>query len=363
MRKKIAIIFGGQSAEHEVSLRSAKNIALAMDSAIYEFILVGISQQGTWYQFPDLSIFDTCTKLVDGAIPASGKIIALIRSEGKAVLFDLKNQNQMEIDCAFPIIHGTRGEDGTLQGLFKMMNVPFVGCGVLASAIGMDKEVMKRILNVAGIKNAKYRLLTPFQKNDFQSLASDLGLPFFIKPANAGSSVGVHKIKSEKDFQEKLKDAFLYDNKVLAEEFIDGREIEISVMGLNHEPKASLPGEVIPQHEFYSYEAKYLDDKGALLQIPAQVDSETVQGMQKIACDTYHTLGCDGFTRVEFFMKKNGELYINEVNTLPGFTKISMYPKMWETSGLKYSDLISELIDLAFKKDQMDAKFVTTYLD
>lgn len=363
MRKKVAIIFGGQSAEHEVSLRSAKNIALAMDQVKYEFILVGISQQGTWYQFPDLRIFDQCVKLKDGTIPVEGKNVALIRSEGKTVLFDLKSQTQLEIDCAFPIIHGTRGEDGTLQGLFKMMNIPFVGCGVLASAVGMDKEMMKRILNVAGIKNAKYRLLTPFQKNDFQSLVMDLGLPFFIKPANAGSSVGVHKIKSESEFQDKLKDAFLYDYKVLAEEFIEGREIEISVMGLNHEPKASLPGEVIPQHEFYSYEAKYLDDNGALLQIPAQVDEVTVQRMQKLACDTYQALGCDGFTRVDFFMKKNGELYINEVNTLPGFTKISMYPKMWEASGLKYSDLISELIDLAFKKDQMDAKLVTTYLD
>lgn len=363
MRKKIGIIFGGQSAEHEVSLRSAKNIALAMDQNKFEYVLVGISKQGTWYQFPDLTVFDQCEKLNDGKIPSHGRPVALIRSEGKAILFDLTSQQKNQIDCAFPIIHGTRGEDGTLQGLFKMMNIPFVGCGVLASAVGMDKEIMKRILNVAGIKNAKYRLLTPFQKNEFQSLVKDLGLPFFIKPANAGSSVGVHKIKSEADFNEKLKDAFLYDYKVLAEEFIEGREIEISVMGLNHEPKASLPGEVIPQHEFYSYEAKYLDDNGALLQIPAQIESAVVAEMQKLACQTYQTLGCDGFTRVDFFMKKNGELYINEVNTLPGFTKISMYPKMWEATGLKYSDLITELIELAFKKDQMDAKLVTTYLD
>ncbi|MDG0816972.1 D-alanine--D-alanine ligase family protein [Bdellovibrio svalbardensis] len=362
MKKVIALIFGGKSAEHEVSLRSAKNVADALDKDQYTPILIGISKEGSWYRFPDMTVFNN-KAIEDKALPAQAESVALIALQGRPVLYSLKDHSKTSLDVAFPIMHGTMGEDGTIQGLFKMVQLPFVGCGVWSSAAGMDKEVMKRLLAEARIPNARYMLLTPFKNNSYEEIAAKLGSPFFIKPANAGSSVGVHKIKSAADFGPKLKDAFQFDNKVLAEEFIQGREIECSVMGHNHAPKASLPGEVIPQHEFYSYEAKYVDDNGALLEIPAKLDSEVTKRLQAMAEQTFHVMGCDGLTRVDFFLKPNGELYINEINTIPGFTKISMYPKMWEATGLSYKDLISNLITLAFEKYEAEQKLKTSYLE
>lgn len=362
MKKTIALIFGGKSAEHEVSLRSAKNVSDALDKDQFSPVLIGISKEGSWYRFPDMGVFSNVA-IEDKALPASAEPVALISLQGKPVLYSLKDQSKTNLDCAFPIMHGTMGEDGTIQGLFKMVQIPFVGCGVWSSAAGMDKEVMKRLLAEAKIPNARYMLLTPWQNNSWSEISAKLDSPFFIKPANAGSSVGVHKIKNEAEFADKLKDAFQFDTKVLAEEFIQGRELECSVMGHNHAPKASLPGEVIPQHEFYSYEAKYVDDNGALLQIPAKLEADVVKRLQAMAEKTFHVMGCDGLTRVDFFLKPNGELYINEINTIPGFTKISMYPKMWEATGLSYKDLITGLIRLAFEKFEADQKLKTSYLD
>jgi len=206
-------------------------------------------------------------------------------------------------------------------------------------------------------------LLTPFKSTPYSEVVSKLGSPFFIKPANAGSSVGVHKIKSAEDYEVQLKDAFQFDTKVLAEEFVQGREIECSVMGHNHSPEASLPAEIIPQHEFYSYEAKYLDDNGALLKIPAEVSPESLQKLQALAKKTYQVMGCDGLTRVDFFLKSNGDLFVNEINTIPGFTKISMYPKMWEATGVSYKDLITKLIHFGLEKHRDEQKLKTSYLD
>lgn len=363
MKKIVALIFGGKSAEHEVSLRSAKNVADALDKDKFTPVLIGISKEGSWYRFPDMGVFTEATKIVDNALPSKAEPVALMSLQGKPVLYSLKDHSKTSVDVAFPILHGTMGEDGTIQGLFKMVQLPFVGCGVWSSAAGMDKEIMKRLLAVAKIPNARYLLLTPNQKNDYNEIVKQLGSPFFIKPANAGSSVGVHKIKTAEDFVVKLKDAFQFDTKVLAEEFIQGREVECSVMGHNHAPKASLPGEVIPQHEFYSYEAKYIDDNGALLKIPAELSAETTKAVQKMAEQTYQAMGCDGLTRVDFFIRPNGELYINEINTIPGFTKISMYPKMWEASGLNYKELISQLIQLGFEKFESEQSLKTSYLD
>lgn len=363
MKKVVALIFGGKSAEHEVSLRSAKNVADALDKDQFSPILIGISKEGSWYRFPDMTVFSEVTKLVDAALPTRAEPVALMSLKGKPVLYSLKDQSQTHVDIAFPILHGTMGEDGTIQGLFKMVQLPFVGCGVWSSAAGMDKEIMKRLLTVAKIPNARYLLLTPHKNTSYEEVVKELGTPFFIKPANAGSSVGVHKIKSAQDYAVKLQDAFQFDSKVLAEEFIQGREVECSVMGLNHAPKASLPGEVIPQHEFYSYEAKYLDDNGALLKIPAELSPELTKAVQKMAEETYQAMGCDGLTRVDFFVRPNGDLYINEINTIPGFTKISMYPKMWEASGLKYKDLITQLIQLGFEKHTAEQSLKTSYLD
>jgi D-alanine-D-alanine ligase len=363
MKTNVALIFGGKSAEHEVSLRSAKNIADAIDKELYNPILIGISKEGSWYRLSDSKVFNHTTKIVEKDLPSEADPVTLLSLQGKPILYSLKNATQTPLDIAFPILHGTMGEDGTIQGLFKMVQVPFVGCGVWSSAAGMDKEIMKRLFAEAGIPNARYLLLTPYQRKSYNEVVEKLGSPFFIKPANAGSSVGVHKIKSSGEFELKLKDSFQFDNKVLAEEFIEGREIECSVMGPNRNPQTSLPGEIIPQHEFYSYEAKYIDDKGALLNIPADLSSDQIQRLQELAKKTYQVMGCDGLTRVDFFLRSNNEFYVNEINTIPGFTKISMYPKMWEATGLSYKELITKLIQFGLEKFKEEQQLKTSYLD
>ncbi|MFZ3231295.1 MAG: D-alanine--D-alanine ligase family protein [Pseudobdellovibrio sp.] len=355
MKKKVALIFGGRSAEHEVSIISAKNIYNAIDTATFDVQLLGISKEGTWYHFKNADVFKKYPALNDSSLTSENPI-TLVSISGKPVIYSLKTSEKESVDCAFPIIHGTMGEDGTLQGLFKVVQLPFVGCDVLSSAVGMDKEFMKRLMSEAGIKNSKYLILRKHNLQAYADIVKHLGSPFFIKPANAGSSVGVHKIKSEADFSTKVNDSFLYDHKVLAEEFNDGLEIECSVLGLNQKSKASLPGQLIVNHEFYSYEAKYLDANGAEIIIPARITEKQTEEIRAMAIKTFNTLGCDGLARVDFFLNKNGDILVNEINTLPGFTQISMYPKMWEATGLKYSALITELIQLAFEKFDSDKK-------
>lgn len=361
MKKTVALIFGGKSAEHEVSVRSAKNIYQALDRNLYEPLLIAISKEGTWYRFADASVFDR-VKFEDSTL-SSAERVTLTSYQSLPEFISLSNSSRYKADIAFPILHGTMGEDGAIQGLFKMFQIPFVGCGIWGSAAGMDKEVMKRLLLHAQIPSARYKVLLSHQENDFDKVAQELGVPFFIKPANAGSSVGVHKIKSAEEFKVKLKDAFLFDHKILAEEFIKGREIECAVLGPNHQPEASLPGEIIPQHEFYSYEAKYIDDNGALLEIPAKFEMSLIKQIQEMAIKTFTAMGCDGLTRVDFFVTPENKLYVNEINTIPGFTKISMYPKMWEATGVSYKDLITKLITLGFEKFERDSKIKTSYLD
>ena len=359
MKKKISIIFGGRSSEHEVSLRSALNIFKALDKKQFDAYLIGISKQGTWYLLSENNLTDS-QSLNDSELK-NHTPVALISLNGRPYVLNLLTHEKLSFDCAFPIVHGTNGEDGTLQGLLKMINVPFVGCSVLGSALCMDKEYMKIVMSFAGIANSKFQVLRKNEKNNFDSISKNLGLPFFIKPANAGSSVGVHKIKTENDFNIKLKDSFQYDHKIIAEEFIQGREIECSVMGLNHSPEAATPGELVVKHEFYSYEAKYLDDQGAEIIIPAKLSDIETEKIRNLAVKTYTILNCDGMARVDFFMRPDGSLIVNEVNTLPGFTKISMYPMMWQARGLNYSDLITQLIELAFKKYNLDQEIKLTF--
>lgn len=348
MKKKIALVFGGRSAEHEVSLVSASNIYNAIDKTLFDPVLIGISKEGSWYYFTEADVF-TKYKSITDAIMMGQNLVSLLSFHEKTYMLVLKTQEKISLDCAFPIVHGTMGEDGTLQGYFKILNLPFVGCGVLSSSVSMDKDYMKRLLTEAKIPNSKFVLLKKDEDYVYADIIKQIGSPFFIKPANAGSSVGVHKIKSELDFTKKINDSFLYDHKVLAEEFIDGREIECSVMGHSHHPKASLPGEVIVKHEFYSYEAKYVDPDGAITEIPAKISADEIHKIQAIAIQTFKVLGCDGMARVDFFLKKDGSVYVNEINTLPGFTQISMYPKMWQATGIQYKDLLTGLINLAFE--------------
>lgn len=364
MKKKkinVGILFGGKSAEHEVSLQSAKNVIDAIDKKKYHPILIGIDKSGKWLlnESSNFLLHSNNPKLIK--LNQSGDRVALIpQNDGK--IFSLTRSNFNEsVDVVFPILHGPLGEDGTVQGLLKLANVPFVGASVLGSAIGMDKDVMKRLLRDAKIPISKFITLKVSEDvPPYQSLAEKLGIPFFVKPANLGSSVGVNKVRKESEYEKAIGIAFEYDNKILIEEYIEGRELECSVLG-NENPIASVPGEVVPTHEFYSYEAKYIDEKGAILKIPAKLSEELTRRIKQLAIDTFKTLSCEGLGRVDFFLKSNNEIVVNEINTIPGFTAISMYPRLWEASGISYTELIDRLIQLALERFEKEKRLKTTY--
>jgi len=363
MKIRVGILFGGKSAEHEISLLSAKSVIEAINKDKYEVLLIGINKSGEWFLHENL---DQCLMYADNAkliqLQEAQESVMLVTKEAGNPLVSLSGQKlDCPLDVVFPILHGTYGEDGTIQGLLKLANIPFVGSGVLASAVGMDKDVMKRLLRDAGIPTAKFITAHShsLHKISFEQIKNTLGLPFFVKPANLGSSVGISKVKSQHEFEEKLNFAFQFDHKILIEEYVPGREIECSVLGNDH-PIASLPGEVIPQHEFYSYEAKYLDDNGALFDIPAKLTQAETQTIQSIAIEAYQVLCCEGMARVDMFLQKNGRVVLNELNTIPGFTKISMYPKMWAASGVHYPELIDRLIMLAIERFRKEQKLKTT---
>lgn len=320
---RVAILFGGKSAEHDVSCRSAKNIFDAMDRNKYEPSLIEIDKQGRW--------------IVPGA---SAEMLP------SASVF---------ADVVFPVLHGPFGEDGTVQGLLKLADVPFVGAGVLGSAVGMDKDVMKRLLRDANIPVAKFLVYHLKEKNrlDFKEIVSELGLPFFVKPANLGSSVGISKVHNEQEFAGAVEMAFQFDKKIIVESHVEGREIECAILG-NDQPAASVLGEIIPTHEFYSYEAKYLDENGAAFRIPADIEPSAAKEIQDMAINAFQILCCEGMARVDFFLTRDGKIFVNEINTIPGFTSISMYPKLWEQSGVAYPDLIDRLIQLALERFETD---------
>lgn len=377
---RVGILFGGQSAEHEVSLQSAKNVIASLDRTKYEPVLIGIDKEGKWH------LQEESQFLLNAYNP---KLIALNKASSSVALTPWKSKINLQsidgdkvsknIDVIFPVLHGPLGEDGTIQGLLKLAHIPFVGAGVLGSAVGMDKDVMKRLLHVASIPIARFIVLTTLHaqkkktkskthhkfgvgKNcdgiTFEEVIALLGLPFFVKPANLGSSVGVSKVHSEREFYKALEEAFLYDAKILIEQFIDGRELECAVLG-NENPKASVAGEIIPTHEFYSYDAKYIDENGAQLIIPADLSDEVLKGVSELAVRAFTTLCCEGMARVDFFLAKNGKLFVNELNTIPGFTKISMYPKLWEATGVSYTKLIDQLIQFAIERFEKEQKLKT----
>ncbi|KGP73350.1 D-alanine--D-alanine ligase [Pontibacillus yanchengensis] len=361
-KKKVGILFGGKSSEHEVSLQSAKNIVDAIDKEKYEVVLIGIDKEGGWH------VNDQSHYLLHAEDP---KLISLNKTnEGVAVVPGSSN-NQMlnlstttslgQLDAVFPILHGTLGEDGSIQGMFRLANIPYVGANVLGSAMCMDKDITKRLLRDAGIGVANWFSYKKHQKDQiqFEDMKENLGLPFFVKPANQGSSVGVSKVRNEAEFTKAIEEAFLYDYKVIIEEGVVGREIECSVLG-NENPKASVPGEILSSTDFYSYETKYIDESGASLEIPASLDQETEDRVRQIAIEAFQVLECEGLSRVDVFLKDNGEIIVNEINTLPGFTKISMYPKLWEASGISYPALIDELIELAIQRHERDASLKNT---
>ncbi len=353
MKKKVLVLFGGVSSEHDVSLSSACSVIKNIPTDKYEIIPMGITKDGKCYVYsgsPDMLPGGNWLKDEKNLEPA---IISPDRSHHGIIR--LKNGAEIEkIDVVFPVLHGKNGEDGTMQGLLEIAGLPYVGCGTAASAACMDKAVTNALADFYGIAQAKW---VAFDKHAYSvnktdllaSAAEKLGFPIFVKPANAGSSVGISKAKTIAELEAACEKAFEHDKKLVLEEGIIGMEVEVAVLG-NEEPVASVVGEVVPCNEFYDYDAKYLANESEL-HIPARLPEEKLKDIQNCAINAYRALGCSGFTRVDFFVRtSDGEIMLNEPNTIPGFTSISMYPKLWAASGLPYPELLEKLINLALEK-------------
>jgi D-alanine-D-alanine ligase len=370
MKKKIrvAIIFGGRSGEHEVSLVSAKGIMAAIDKDKYEVLPIGITKEGRW-----IAAGDPMRALQSGMTEGDSQPAALLGDPSQRGLLRLEKRGQgwqaarlTEVDVVFPVLHGPYGEDGAIQGLLELANLPYVGAGVLGSALGMDKIVQKTVLRAHGLPVADF---TPVSRKEWEQdpdavlkrILETLGYPCFVKPANLGSSVGITKAHDAGELPAALNVAARYDRRILVEQAIDAREIEVSVLG-NDEPIASVPGEIIPCNEFYDYEAKYIADDSELL-VPAPVSAELACRIQEMAVRAYKAIDCAGMARVDFFVERGTyQVYVNELNTIPGFTPISMYPKLWQASGISYTELIDRLIGLALERHQDKSRSATSYV-
>lgn len=355
-RKKIGIIFGGRSAEHEVSVESAKHVLHALDTDLYEPILIAIDKSGSWRMEEEQTLLNNSYSQV---ISSGKSVPATMLTRG---IIQNKISNNKIFDVAFPILHGPYGEDGTIQGLFELADIPYVGSSVLGSAIGMDKDVMKRLLQNDGVPIAPFACLHEPKELDEEYIFKHINSKtVFVKPANMGSSIGVSRVESRLELRKAVLNAFEYDKKVIIESAIIGDEIECSILG-NTSPKASTIGRIFPQKgDFYSYKAKYIDENGAILEIPAKIDQSTATRAQKLALKVYRILECEGMARVDMFLTENDKIIVNEVNTIPGFTRISMYPKLWEASGLNYSNLITKLIEDAIDKHQKKRFLKSSY--
>jgi D-alanine-D-alanine ligase len=348
---RVAVLFGGQSDEHDVSLRSAQTVMDALNPDEYEVVKIGITRDGAWITGGDphaqLAAASPMFALMSGVDVAPAP-------QGSSSALALPSLVEAGIDIVFPVLHGPMGEDGTIQGLFELIGVPYVGAGVLGSAVGMDKIITKLILAQAGIAQAEWLLVERNElERDFAAveakIAETLGFPCFVKPANLGSSVGVFKVHDAAELPEALEQAAYYDRRVVVERGITGRELEIAVLG-NDEPRASVAGEIEPGHEFYDYEAKYLDESSRLT-IPAPLEPEILEEMQRIAVKAFKALDLAGMARVDFFLEaETNRLLVNEVNTIPGFTSISMYPMLWKASGLPLEELVQELLRLGLER-------------
>lgn len=364
-KQKLLILFGGRSAEHEVSLMSAKNIFEAVDKNKYDVVLVGISKTGEWYKTSTEHFYEYVNNPQNVKLGEKQNRVVLLNCGDECELLRVEDHNEKEnVDVVFPVIHGTYGEDGTLQGLLKLACVPFVGPGVLSSSVCMDKDFSKRLLEQNGILVAKHLVYQKQENNqmpkiDYEKVTEKLGNTVFIKPANLGSSVGINNATNEVEFEKAVAEAFKYDSKILAEEAVLGREIECAVMG-NENPLASKPGELILDSEFYSYESKYSNSTKTKIEIPAKIPPEEILKIQQLAIKAYKTLGCEGMARVDFFLKEGGEILVNEINTIPGFTNNSMYPKMWEASGVSQTELINQLINFAIKRFERENSLKTS---
>lgn len=351
-KKRIAVIFGGKSSEHEVSRVSASYVISKIPEDKYDIIMIGITKDGKWLMYNG-DIKDIADGSWENNLQNKTAFISPDPSIGGITIITDNGCEIIKLDCAFPILHGKNGEDGTIQGLFELAEIPYVGCGVLASADCMDKIVTNIIFDYAGIEQAGF---TWFYSSDYfknpdkyiSEVEKNLEYPVFVKPANAGSSVGVSKAASREELKAAVIKAAKEDGRILIEENIIGKEVECAVLG-NDEPFASVPGQIAPAAEFYDYDAKYNNPDSKLF-IPAQISEELMEKVKKTAMKAYRTLGCTGLSRVDFFVTDDGRVLLNEINTLPGFTSISMYPKLMEASGTDGSSLIERLIELAFER-------------
>lgn len=346
---RITLIFGGRSAEHEVSIRSAKNIFLALNEDEFETSLVYIDREGHWFMSSGqaLRVGDHFSDFLVVQRMLNQQVHLVLGGKGQWRYAE-SGEIAMESDVIFPVLHGPNGEDGSIQGYLELARVPYVGARVLGSAIGMDKDIMKRLLRDADLPIGNFLTLSADDPLDYQAICKSLGSVIFVKPARLGSSIGVSKVHGEAEFIQAVQIAFQYDRKIIIEEYISGREVECSVLG-GPDLVASMPGEVKPSHDFYSYEAKYLDPHGATFAIPADLNKEASAKIQELAVKTFSVLECEGMARVDFFVTSDNRVFINEINTIPGFTAISMYPKMWEVSGISYEHLIKRLVQVAIQ--------------
>jgi D-alanine-D-alanine ligase len=354
-RLRIGVLFGGRSGEHEVSLASAASVIRALDPERYEAVPIGISKDGRWLAgagaqklLPD--VLKSGQRVVLSADPNVSALVRLDDSTGGA----------LKVDVVFPVLHGTYGEDGTVQGLLELAGLPYVGAGVLGSSVGMDKDVQKRLFQQAGLPVGDFLaiLRSTWETNPdaaLKAINKKLKYPLFVKPATLGSSVGMTKVKKRGELAAAMDVAAEFAQKILVERGIKGREIEVAVLG-NEQPEASVPGEIVPHREFYDYTAKYLEE-GTKLIIPAELSKSQVKKFQEYAVRAFRCVECLGMARVDFFLeKRSGKIYLNEINTIPGFTSISMYPKLWEASGIAYRELIDRLIELALAQHSEKAR-------
>ncbi|MGA9162587.1 MAG: D-alanine--D-alanine ligase family protein [Actinomycetota bacterium] len=363
MRRRVAVVFGGRSAEHEISVISARSVIAALDPDRYEVVAIGVTKQGRWQLMPAGAPGPAAGAPPDGlpgVSPGSGTEIALDQEPGSQALVSADG-SRTPIDVVFPVMHGPYGEDGAIQGFLEMAGVPYVGAGVLASAIGMDKAVQKVLFAAAGIPVVPYDVVHERDWEEdpeaVEARAAHLGYPLFAKPAGLGSSIGIERVEEPSGLRGALETALRFGRKAVLERSATGaRELEVSVLG-NDDPVASVAGEIVPRgHAFYDFEAKYLDEHGAELLIPAEVAPETLETIQRLAVTAFRAIDGAGMARVDFFLMPDGRVFLNEVNTIPGFTSISMYPRLWEASGLSYPELVDRLIELAIDRHEAERK-------
>jgi D-alanine-D-alanine ligase len=347
-RQRVAVILGGRSREHEVSVRSARSVVSALDAARWEAVPIAITRSGAW---------------LDAVTTRAGldSHLASFEGEGRSILRSPQALAALaSCDVAFPLVHGTFGEDGTMQGFLEMAEMPYAGAGVAASAIGMDKALMKALFREAGIRVTRYSVIrsweyTLSQKASMRLIEETCGYPCFVKPANGGSSVGITRAASREDLPEAFRAAFACDDKVVVEQAVIGREVECSVLG-NEQPEASIVGEVEPDRDFYDYDSKYAASSTTTLHIPARLSEPVAEEVRQLAVRMYQVMGCEGYARVDFFVTPGDQVVANEINTIPGFTSISMYPKLWKASGLGYSDLLTRILELAIERHERRAR-------